>query len=922
MIARWVRALGRAWPARSHGPWVMLGLVVVLAVWSRLLTTPGELLQRDLEYPLFAVDVLDDFYPMLASDGRSALGHMSLTPVVGLAGAVVELIGGTSGAMIRALVVGQSLAAFTTMYFLFQLLAGKARRSAAATGAGALAAGLFYSLNPWAMARVEHLGLLLGYSLLPLVLGLAILAVQRRSLRMVVGSGLAFWFAAASPHYLVFTAAILTGLAAYHVGRSRSREEAGLVLRLGAGGVATIVGLEMFLILPALASSWMSGGLPAEIAANAEDVAIGGGSGSLLSVLTLTNNPVWADEMQPESQARWTWQMIALLPVSALVWVTASRKFRPRVGVLLIVLAGAALMLEVLVQREAGSGISGFAISRIPGGRALREPDKLSGLLVMAFAWGVGGVVSVLALSLKDPTRRMAERVGAPGLLLAVAIAMLAIVTPAIRHFLWTDEVANWLPHRWPAGYEQPILALRAEEGSVRVIVFERDERVPVWDGTRVLRQPVSRSLAGVPVVGWRHSGNSVFLTAISQLEMEQLAPIFRAAGANRLLVVHDTREGSELNELVATSDGFEMLVEGEYATLYSVREAPTRLGFAAVIWQPVYGLNGVVGNGVSVDAPTLIMVADAGLSGCPAELTVLPVVGSEPTSDAMPPCTLPERLIRMRPDAGKVTGWEATGGSAAELSRWVQATGRHDLSVREYDYGLGFAWIEPGLLGIRESIFTVGPVAAGTQLHLRALVGRSAASLEVEALDASGAVVGRTRIAAGGAVRMEWVPIEAGDGGGWLRLRITAAEGFGAVNVVGLGRSWSGAAPVEGPSESDPPSVRVERETRTELRARIEGAADTFALVVNENYSPVWRALYPGGEARPFPVGYARMGFVIPALGEYEVRIAFVPQHWHDLGLLLSGFVLTIAAGYLVWPVVRRAAQSGRRARHTTEVP
>ena len=162
MIARWVRALGRAWPARSHGPWVMLGLVVVLAVWSRLLTTPGELLQRDLEYPLFAVDVLDDFYPMLASDGRSALGHMSLTPVVGLAGAVVELIGGTSGAMIRALVVGQSLAAFTTMYFLFQLLAGKARRSAAATGAGALAAGLFYSLNPWAMARVEHLGLLLG----------------------------------------------------------------------------------------------------------------------------------------------------------------------------------------------------------------------------------------------------------------------------------------------------------------------------------------------------------------------------------------------------------------------------------------------------------------------------------------------------------------------------------------------------------------------------------------------------------------------------------------------------------------------------------------------------------------------------------------------------------------------------------------
>ncbi len=922
MTSRPVRSLGRTWPARSHAPWVILGLALVLAVWTKLLTMPGELLQRDLEYPLFATDVLDDFYPMLASDGRNALGHMSLTPIMGLVGIALELFGGTSGAMIRGLVVGQSLAAFATMYFLFQLLAGEVRKSPAIANAGALAAGLFYALNPWAIARLEHLGLLFGYSLLPLVLGLAMLAVRRQSLRMAVGAGVAFWFAAASPHYLVFTTAILVGLATYHVLHSRSWEEAGLVLRLGAGGVATIAGLEMFLILPTLASSWLSGSLPAEIAASADDLAIGGSSGSLLGILTLTNNPVWSDDMRPGGQAEWAWQMIGLLPAGALVWVTGSRKFRPGVGVLLLVVAVVIVTLEIRVQREAGSGISGFLISEVPGGRVLREPDKLSGLLALAFAWGLGGLVSVLATSMKEDTRRMTERLGALGLLAAAAIAMLAIITPSIRHFLWTEGVANWLPEPWPAGYERPISALRAEDDPVRVIVFERDERVPLWDGTRVLRQPVSRSLAGVPVVGWRHTGNSVFLSGVSRLGEGELASAFRGAGANRVLVVHDTREGVELDELVSASDDFAVLEEGQYATLYTIVEAPTGLGFAATSWRPVYGTNGVTAGEVGSNRAELIVVADARASGCPAQLELMPVVRVQQTGGALPPCSPPERLVRLRPDAEGTTGWEGTGGSAAELSRWLQATGRHDLTVREYDYGLGIAWIEPEVLASRSAVFTVGQMNAGEELYLRALVGGSAATLEVEAVDGSDTVLGRTKIAVGGDLRMEWIPIAAGDGGGWLRLRITAAEGFGAVNAVGLGKPVKAGRSREGPDASPPPSVRIDRDSRTALTATIEGSADRFALVVSENYSPVWRAVYPGGEAIPFPAGYARMGFVVPATGDFVVKIEFMPQRWHDVGLLISGLTLMMVVGFLIWPVARNAAQIGRRARQTTDVP
>ena len=70
MNSRPVWTRGKFEALGSHGPWIGLGMVIVLIVWLKLLTTAGELIQRDLEYPLFASDVLGDFYPMLASDGR------------------------------------------------------------------------------------------------------------------------------------------------------------------------------------------------------------------------------------------------------------------------------------------------------------------------------------------------------------------------------------------------------------------------------------------------------------------------------------------------------------------------------------------------------------------------------------------------------------------------------------------------------------------------------------------------------------------------------------------------------------------------------------------------------------------------------------------------------------------------------------
>ena len=916
----WIR--GKFEALGSHGPWIGLGMAIVLIVWLKLLTTAGELIQRDLEYPLFASDVLGDFYPMLASDGRIALGHMSLTPVMGIAGVALKVLGGTPGWMIRWLLIGQSLVAFGAMYFLFQLLLRPRNKLDFATYTGAFIAGLFYALNPWAIARGEHLGLLIGYSLIPVVLGLMILAVQQRSSRMAVGASLCLCFAAASPHYLVFISVLLVCCALCYLSVNRSWQEVRLIARIGSIALLTVLGLEMFLIMPTIVSSLLSGGLPPDISATSDDLALNFKPGFLLRILTLTNNSIWLDETLPTGQAMWIGQLIGLIPIGALGWTMMSGRFPLRARIMMGCLALTTIGIEVLVSWEQGSGISGYLISHVPGGRALREPDKLSGLLVIALAWGVGGVASVLVAYVTNVGRPILERLAHLGLLASLGLTLLVIVGPSIQYFLWSEGVVNWVPRSWPTGYDRPIEMLRATSSPIRLIIIERDERVPVWDETILLRQPVTRSLSGIPMVGWRHAGNSIFLSRAFTLSPRELGLAIESTGANRLLVVHDTPEGSAIDAVAKDSNAFEPLAKDMYATLYNVRSVtsgPTEVGTS---WEPVYGMNGTLASaGHGIDAK-LVVVADTGLSRCPPELELLPRSGVGQSREIFPPCILPDQLLPFRPDKRETSGWESTGGSAAEITRWLQALARHDIAVKEYDFGLGVSWIEPGSLESRTAFVGLGEIKKGTAIYLRALVGNSVAKLEVEAVDASGTVQGRTSIEDNGDPRLAWVPIEMGDEIAVTTLRISASEGLGAVNLLGLGGPISGYSLTASPRIGDRPLVHVTRDSRTQLEATITGASDPFALVISENYSPIWRAKYPGGEAKPFSAGYARMGFIIPVRGNFDISIEFVAQRWHNVGLLLSGLTLVFAMFYILKPCSMYVVQLARRAKQTTEVP
>ena len=98
----------------------------------------------------------------------------------------------------------------------------------------------------------------------------------------------------------------------------------------------------------------------------------------------------------------------------------------------------------------------------------------------------------------------------------------------------------------------------------------------------------------------------------------------------------------------------------------------------------------------------------------------------------------------------------------------------------------------------------------------------------------------------------------------------------------------------------------------------RADGARGPFVLVVNETFHPAWRATWSGGDARPVPVGLARMGFVIDGAGDFSVQVRFAPQSAQHVGFGVTAAASAALAGLLVATAVGHRRRAGTMA----EVP
>ncbi len=142
----------------------------------------------------------------------------------------------------------------------------------------AIGSGLIYGLNPWFLIRIQHIYLLIGYALLPIILLCAMRATPLCDLKKPMSSisfgwllagAFAWVLAAGAVHYVLFA-----GLLVWCWGLHRAAllwSEYGhkvatrLLIRLGIMTGLTLFGL-MYFLLPTLSASVLTGGVaPANV---------------------------------------------------------------------------------------------------------------------------------------------------------------------------------------------------------------------------------------------------------------------------------------------------------------------------------------------------------------------------------------------------------------------------------------------------------------------------------------------------------------------------------------------------------------------------------------------------------------------------------------------------------------------------------
>lgn len=882
------------------GAW-SVGLLAVLVAWGPLIVIPGELFQRDLIYPWFGEDVFLDFHPLLAPDGFAALGHLTLMPLYAPAIGVAQLFGLDGTAVIRLVLIQIAVIAYSGAFVAFVTLAGHDRRGVAL---GALATGVFVAINPWAIARIEHVGLLAGYAFTPLALAAVVAAERRRSWRMAVVAGVAMVGVAVSPHFLIYTVGI--GLVGATIGLLRAPSwpaRRGLLQRMGVA-ILAFGALEAYALAALISASWLSAGLPGELTAAPSDLTVRGPDAPRMDAITLTANPQWHAAMRPVGLPAVAWRGLALIPVAALVAAAVSRRWR-RTAIPLVAIVVAVSTFVVWADSGQARTLLEGLVSIVPGGRSLREPDKLLGLSAFAQAWGLGAVATV-AWSATGRARWIGLTANA-----ALAVLLVGLIVPATGRFLWTEGATGWRPVPLPEGYASVVATVRADTATERVAVFERGERVPDWDDARVLRHVATRAVRPGSLMSDRVASVSKGLELARGLESDAVLDVLRAEGADRVLVAIDSESGRELAARLAAEPGVTTLDRSDWLTYIQIAgEAP--IAEAATAWSAVSGAQGVA----AAPTNTAPLVIDGSLRARADDLEGINVIDASGLASA-PTLVDGVRLVALAPAAeGK---WEGVDGSPAGFVRWRRVLELEGLHVDALGLGLGFAWALPSTRAAAARTLRAEIPVAGdaSDVLLRAMVGDGAAPLGARAVQA-GAEVGVIEIARRGPEEFEWVRLAEGvlPAGGPVSVEIEAGAGFAAVNAVALVPTGSVALRATA-ALTPPPTIAAARRSRTEINVRVDGALSPFVLVVNEAFHPAWRATWSGGDARPVPVGLARMGFVVYGAGDFTVHVRFVPQLAENVGLGVTAAAGVVLVGLLAPAVLRYRG----RAKTTAEV-
>tara|TARA_B100001123_G_scaffold450832_1_gene624324 strand:- start:3496 stop:6099 length:2604 start_codon:yes stop_codon:yes gene_type:complete len=867
---------------------------VLIGAWWNFLTAPGWLHQLDIDYPPYLDDLLGDFFPLLAADGVFAIRHLPLAPPMTVAFALSRLIDGDSTSAIRFMLMGEAMLAATTMTITVLMVVGNGYKSRLPIYFAAIIAGLFYSLNPWFIARAEHVGLLLGYSLAPILMTLLTMWYRTNQIRFAIATGAVLAVMATSVHYMVAGWFIISFIAIIHVLTHRNTTTLRRVSIAYTAGLATMSILLAYIIVPGMASILHLNTLPSELAAPQNSFVTTANHYLALDAITLASNANWSHHMRPPGIEGWAWTAISLLPLGALLFGILKLRNTRFIGLSLLSIA---LATALLIQMG-GSDLSGrplfWITDHVPGGRLLREPDKFTGLIGLAWSWGIGTcLISIWTIATKPTHRNNVRRLSVS----TIFILVLANIsyTP-INNFLWNGDNngQSWLPTEFPSGYELALNHTRSSGTTDKVGVFEVADRQVDWDASRTLKHPLARGTGATNLITQRNSNGHRILSAIGLAEVSQLRPLLHNLGATKLVVASDTAAGKEIKSKIGSVSSLE--IETDVASVYSINNVKKQPVKAFSQWIAVTGLT----EGQADSASVLLDGPDR---PCIQELDIVPSI----TKHIHPYELTCNKDVVIQPvsnTAAKLAGWEQSGGDISGYSRWIDTLERENLSLFEFDYGVGMTWTKHSS---RNPLTLNLAVKESGTIFIRALVGKGSSPLLI--------TLNNTPVYSGDRINsrpvLKWIELGPAATHNKLLIETATADDIAAINAIGFLPK-----PHNQPRQQDtifkPPTVSMEEQSVTSDRITVTNAKGPFILEVDRPYHRLWQAKYPGGTANPIPMTYGKTGYVIPAIGDYQITTIFRPQQ-----PFFAGVIITIIGSIVTLLYLTLAMINGDKQRH-----
>ncbi len=337
-----------------------------------------------------------------------------------------------------------------------------------------LGAGFFYAVNPFVFDRLYagQLGLLLGYALLPFAVT-AFLDAAQEPHRV----GRAACWAAATVMMSEHFAWILVPVAAAIILTRPRRLLASLRLGGAALGAAAI---SAYLVVPPLLAGASPAGPLTQL--NAYRTRADPRLGLMVNVAGLYGFFRPGPTEPKDLFSRWPAILAALVLIVAAGYVAVLRDAARRRDGLAILAAGVAGYFLALGDQGPTGGLFRFAYEHIPGFVMMREPDKFSVLVALAYACGFGWGIAWLTTGSRQKAAQLVTA--------ALAIALPLAYTPNLLGGLGGQVKASVVPSSWASASRLT--------GDATVLFLPWHEYFPTpFTGQRTIANPAASYFAG-----------------------------------------------------------------------------------------------------------------------------------------------------------------------------------------------------------------------------------------------------------------------------------------------------------------------------------------------------------------------------------------------------------------------------------------